>query len=207
MCYNKNMRKKRLIFYCITLLMFCQAGAVLAEVFQGRLAVAEEASNAQEIVITTEEQGAENTETVEISEAQQTGIIENCATIKDNLTKVQKSDARARVYLGRYYETILTKFVTPLNLRLVENNLSAADLVANQTKMAEARTLFTNDYVSYQKELESLVAMDCKEKAGEFHQQLAKVKSKRKIVEQDTLKMRNLISEHVKLAGKLRGKI
>lgn len=176
MCYNRNMRKKRLIFYCITLLMVCQAGGVLT----GKLAVAEEV---------------------------QAGIRENCTAIKENLAKVQKTDARARVYLGRYYETVLTKFVVPLNLRLVENNLSAADLVGNQTKMAEARALFVDDYVNYQKELESLVATSCEEKAGEFYQQLVKVRKKRKIVEQDVLKVRNLISEHVKLAGELRGKL
>ena len=49
--------------------------------------------------------------------------------------------------------------------------------------------------------------MSCEEKAGEFYQQLVKVRQKRKIVEQDVLKVRNLISEHVKLAGELRGKV
>ncbi len=205
MCYNRNMRKKRLIFYCITLLMLCQGGGILT----GKLAVAEEALGVSETEVATEtaETDAVGTEKVEISETLQAGIRENCTTIKENLAKVQKTDARARVYLGRYYETILTKFVTPLNLRLVENNLSAADLVENQTKMADARTLFINDYVNYQKELESLVAMSCEEKEGEFYQQLVKVRQKRKIVEQDVLKVRNLISEHVKLAGELRGKI
>ncbi len=199
------MRKKRLIFYCITLLMLCQGGGILT----GKLAVAEEALGVSETEVATEtaETDAVGTEKVEISETLQAGIRENCTTIKENLAKVQKTDARARVYLGRYYETILTKFVTPLNLRLVENNLSAADLVENQTKMADARTLFINDYVNYQKELESLVAMSCEEKEGEFYQQLVKVRQKRKIVEQDVLKVRNLISEHVKLAGELRGKI
>lgn len=205
MCYNRNMRKKRLIFYCITLLMVCQAGEVLT----GKLAVAEEVSG--ETVAENFEAGSGAgsgaTSEAEIPETVQAGIRENCTAIKENLAKVQKADARARVYLGRYYETVLTKFVTPLNLRLVENNLSAADLVGNQTKMAEARALFVDDYVNYQKELESLVAINCEEKAGEFYQQLVKVRKKRKIVEQDVLKVRNLISEHVKLAGELRGKL
>ncbi len=193
--------------------MVCQAGGVLT----GKLAVAEEVSG--ETVAENFEAGSEmgaraiseansdaNSET-EISETVQAGIRENCTAIKENLAKVQKADARARVYLGRYYETVLTKFVVPLNLRLVENNLSAADLVGNQTKMAEARALFVDDYVNYQKELESLVATSCEEKAGEFYQQLVKVRKKRKIVEQDVLKVRNLISEHVKLAGELRGRL
>lgn len=200
MCYNRNMRKKRLIFYCITLLMLCQVGGGLT----GGMVMAETAAEGSE---TGSEAGSETGSVAEASESVQAGIRENCTAIKENLAKVQKADARARVYLGRYYETVLTKFVTPLNLRLVENNLSAADLVENQTKMADARTLFINDYVNYQKELESLVAMSCEEKAGEFYQQLVKVRQKRKIVEQDVLKVRNLISEHVKLAGELRGKV
>ena len=194
------MRKKRLIFYCITLLMLCQVGGGLT----GGMVMAETAAEGSE---TGSEAGSETGSVAEVSESVQAGIRENCTAIKENLAKVQKADARARVYLGRYYETVLTKFVTPLNLRLVENNLSAADLVENQTKMADARTLFINDYVNYQKELESLVAMSCEEKAGEFYQQLVKVRQKRKIVEQDVLKVRNLISEHVKLAGELRGKV
>ncbi len=187
--------------------MLCQVGGGLT----GGMVAAEEAPEVAEaeVVTGTAETDVEavGAEKVEISETLQTGIRENCTAIKENLAKVQKADARARVYLGRYYETVLTKFVTPLNLRLVENNLSAADLVENQTKMADARTLFINDYVNYQKELESLVAMSCEEKAGEFYQQLVKVRQKRKIVEQDVLKVRNLISEHVKLAGELRGKV
>lgn len=168
------------------------------------LAVAETTADGSETGLGT---SSETGSVAEVSESVQAGIRENCTVIKENLAKVQKADARARVYLGRYYETVLTKFVTPLNLRLVENNLSAADLVGNQTKMADARTLFINDYVNYQKELESLVAMNCEEKAVEFYQQLVKVRQKRKIVEQDVLKVRNLISEHVKLAGELRGKV
>ena len=201
------MRKKRLIFYCITLLMLCQVGGGLT----GGMVMAKEALAVAETTTGGSETGSEadsgTGSIAEVSESVQAGIRENCTAIKENLAKVQKADARARVYLGRYYEMVLTKFVTPLNLRLVENNLSAADLVENQTKMADARTLFINDYVNYQKELESLVAMSCEEKAGEFYQQLVKVRQKRKIVEQDVLKVRNLISEHVKLAGELRGKV
>lgn len=201
------MRKKRLIFYCITLLMLCQVGGGLTGgmvMAKEALAVAETTTGGSEAGLGT---SSETGSIAEVSESVQAGIRENCTAIKENLAKVQKADARARVYLGRYYEMVLTKFVTPLNLRLVENNLSAADLVENQTKMADARTLFINDYVNYQKELESLVAMSCEEKAGEFYQQLVKVRQKRKIVEQDVLKVRNLISEHVKLAGELRGKV
>lgn len=168
-----NMRKKRLIFYCIILMFFCQC----------------------------------STGAMAITEAQSEAIVEHCATIKDDLKKVQKEDARVRVYLGGYYETILSKFITPLNVRLVENNLSSAGLVENQNDFAASRTIFANDFINYQQGLEELVGMDCKEKPEEFYNKLVTVRQKRKTMVQDVLKMRSLISEHVKLVEGLKGKL
>ena len=167
------MKKKRLIFYCIILMFFCQYST-------GVMAITKEQSAA---------------------------IEKNCDTIRDNLKKVQKEDARVRVYLGGYYETILSKFIMPLNVRLVENNLSSAGLIENQNKFAEAKTTFANDFVTYQQGLEELVGMDCKQKPDEFYDKLVVVRQKRKIMVQDVLKMRSLISEHVRLVEGLKGKV
>lgn len=142
-----------------------------------------------------------------ISENQKNAIVDHCELIRDSLKSTQKTDARTRVYLGGYYETILSNYIMPLNVRLVENNLSTAELVENQNKFAEVKTLFANDFVGYQQELEGLVSMNCKEEPEGFYNQLDKVRQKRKIVEQDTLRMRSLISEHVKLVNQLKGKL
>lgn len=173
LCYNKDMRKKRLIFYCITLMLICQYP----------------------------------TGVMAISEVQSEAITEKCDVIRDNLRKVQKEDAKARVYLGGYYDAILTKFITPLNVRLVENNLSSAGLVENQNDFAETKTLFANDFVKYQQELEELVGMDCEKEPEKFYDKLVIVRQKRKIMAQDVLKMRSLISEHIKLVTDLEGKV
>ncbi len=142
-----------------------------------------------------------------ITEAQNTAIVGHCDTIKDDLKKVQKEDARVRVYLGGYYETILSKFIVPLNVRLVENSLSSAGLVENQNKFAEAKTTFASDFIAYQQGLEELVGVDCKQKPEEFYDKLVTVRQKRKIMVQDVLKMRSLISEHVRLVENLKGKV
>ena len=142
-----------------------------------------------------------------ISDTQKNAISDHCSEIKDSLKSIQKTDARTRVYLGGYYENVLSDFIMPLNVRLVENNLSNAKLVENQNQVAETKTLFMNDYIGYQQNLEELIAMDCKIDAENFYNKLDKVRQKRKIVEQDTLKMRNLMSEHVKLANQLKGKL
>ena len=138
---------------------------------------------------------------------QAAGITDHCDTIKENLKKVQKSDARTRVYLGGYYETILSDFMVPLNVRLVENNISDAGLIENQSKLAEAKGLFVDDYVKYQQGLEELVNMHCKSDTETFYEKLQSVRKKRGIVEQDVLKMRSLLSRHVDLVNGLKGKI
>lgn len=142
-----------------------------------------------------------------ISEPQEKAIVDHCKTIRSSLKDTQRADSRTRVYLGEYYDKILTDFVTPLNMRLVENNLSTAELVENQNKIADTKTLFNNDFVSYQQDLEELVLMDCADDPAGFYDKLVKVRQKRKIVEQDTLRMRSLISTHVKLANQLKGKL
>ena len=142
-----------------------------------------------------------------ITEGQSAAIVDNCDTIREDLKKVQKEDARVRVYLGGYYETILTKFVTPLNVRLVENNLSSADLVENQNDFAAAKALFVNDFVTYQQGLEELVGMDCKKEPEKFYDNLRVVRQKRKVMTQDVLKIRSLISAHIRLVEGLKGRL
>ena len=142
-----------------------------------------------------------------ITEGQSAAIVDQCDTIREELKKVQKEDARVRVYLGGYYETILTKFITPLNVRLVENNLSSADLVENQNDFAAVKALFVNDFVTYQQGLEELVGMDCKNKPAEFYEKLVKVRQKRKTMEQDVLKLRTLITSQINIVTRLRSKV
>lgn len=176
-CYNESMTRKRLIFYYIIFFTIMQVFGV----------------NLQIVSAVAEEQNAV--------------IVSHCSLIKDDLKKVQKEDARVRVYLGGYYEAILTKFITPLNVRLVENNLSNASLVENQNKFVETKTTFVNDFIKYQQELEELVGIDCKDSSEVFYDKLQVVRQKRKIMAQDVLKMRSLISEHIKLVDNLKGKI
>lgn len=142
-----------------------------------------------------------------VTDNQKEAVVEKCDVIHDDLKKVQKEDARVRVYLGGYYETILSKYITPLNVRLVENNLSSAGFVENQNKFASERATFSNDFIVYQKGLEELVGMDCKTEPERFYDKLVIVQQKRKMMAQDVLKMRDLISEHIKLVMGLRSKV
>jgi len=175
------MRKSRIIFYCITLMLFCQVVAGWSGVWAD--------------------------EKVELTEVQEAAIKDHCEAIRDSLKKVQKEDSRLRVYLGAYYETMLTKFIIPLNVRLVEENLSNAKLVENQNKFAEAKSSFVEDFVDYQKGLEGLIAMDCKVEPEGFYVKLTEVRQGRTIMEKDVAKLNELAGEHVKLVKELKGRL
>lgn len=142
-----------------------------------------------------------------ITDEQSAAIKDHCETIRENLKRVQKEDSRVRVYLGGYYETILSKFIVPLNVRLVENNLSSAGLVENQNKFAAVKADFADDFVKYQKELEELVGMDCKEKPADFYDKLTAVRQRRQVMVKDVQRMRSLISGHVQLVESLKGEL
>ena len=142
-----------------------------------------------------------------ISEERKNVISERCEIIRDNLKDVQRSDSRVRIYLGRYYETILNKFMIPLNLRLVENNLSETDLIKNQNDFNEARTDFINNYVTYQKSLEELVMSDCKADPESFYNKLVDVRQKRATVNDEANKLRKLAGWQMSFAQALKEKI
>lgn len=138
-----------------------------------------------------------------ISEAQRDVISTHCQSIKDDLKNIQRADSKTRIYLGGHYEAILNKFIIPLNIRLIENNLSTAELVENQNEYAKAKVAFANDFVTYQQSLEELVGVDCKNNPNEFYEKLKIVRQKRKTMRQDIDKMKVLISGHVKLVSGL----
>lgn len=147
---------------------------------------------------------AEGEEEPTITDSQKAIIVDHCDTIKDSLKSLQRVDSRTRVYLGRYYETILTNFITPLNLRLVENNISNPELLDNQTNFANKRTSFVNDFIVYQQALEELVNVNCKSEPDRFYKKLLVAREKRAIVNKDVSKLRSYTDEQMKLVEGLK---
>lgn len=142
-----------------------------------------------------------------ISEAQSQNLKEHCDEVREKLKIVQKNDAKTRVFLGSKYETILNKYIVPLNVRLVENNLSSNGLINLQNSFAETRAVFNADYINYQQSLENLVTIDCRTEPDRFYNELSIVRKKRLTMEQDVLKMRNLLTQYVKSITELKGKM
>ena len=142
-----------------------------------------------------------------VSRAQSENLVKHCDEAREKLRTVQKNDAKTRVFLGGKYEIILNKYIVPLNLRLVENNLSTNGLIDLQNSFAEAKGVFINDYINYQQSLENLVGIDCKTEPDKFYNELSIVRKRRMTMEQDVLKIRNMLTQYVKLVTELKGKI
>ena len=142
-----------------------------------------------------------------IAKNQEEAISDHCESIRNSLKTIQKNDAKARVHLGGRYETILNKFLMPLNVRLVENNLPSAELAENQNDFASTKAIFASDYIEYQQKLEELVAMDCKNQPAEFYEKLIKVRQKRKTMEQDVLRLRTLLTKQINIVTSLMSKV
>ncbi|MBR2543531.1 hypothetical protein IKF03_02970 [Candidatus Saccharibacteria bacterium] len=144
---------------------------------------------------------------VAISETQKLAIIDNCEAIRENLKNVQKLDSRMRVFFGQHFEAILSKFIIPLNLRLVENSLSNTNLIENQNEFASKKTAFAADFISYQQELENLMMLDCKSNPEKFYEKIEVVRGKREIVFNDVARMKKLITKNMQLVEKMKAEV
>ena len=142
-----------------------------------------------------------------ISESKKETISKNCSTIVENLKELQREDSKTRVYLGRYYEVLQSRFITPLNVRLSENTLSNDSFVKNQNDFSKGRNNFMIDFIEYQKELERLISTDCKNRPAEFYDILVKTRELRKIVESDAKYIKGLANEHLELVKKIGEKL
>lgn len=140
-----------------------------------------------------------------LSEERRGSISQNCGTIRQSLKRLQYSDSRARTYFGAIYETVASKYITPLNVRLVKNDLSSSSLISLQSKIASARSDFSADFIDYSKSLEELISLDCRLEPDDFYAHLRTTREKRAKVAEDMTVLNDLLVSSVKTAEKLKG--
>ena len=127
-----------------------------------------------------------------IEEQRLAAISQNCSSIKQALSQLQRADSRTRTYLGAAYETISTKFITPLNLRLTRNNHEAERLFSIQADFSAEQERFRTSYTDYMRELEGLIATDCSAHPQEFYDHLETTRNKRAALKLTTTKLSEL---------------
>ncbi|MBQ3275197.1 hypothetical protein IJH46_02115 [Candidatus Saccharibacteria bacterium] len=133
-------------------------------------------------------------------------ISENCGSIRQSLKLLQRSDSRARTYFGAIYETVSSKYITPMNLRLVKNDLSSVSLLNIQTSIASTRADFSSDFIDYSRSLEELIALDCRLEPEEFYEKLESTREKRAKVAADMKVLNELLVNSYKAVENLKGK-
>lgn len=140
-----------------------------------------------------------------LSEAQRGAVSQNCSDIKQSLTQLQKVDSRTRTYLGTTYETILTRFIVPLNLRLVKNNRPSLPTI--QSNFTAEQVKFRDFYTEYMRELENLISIDCSVQPDEFYDHLEVVRGKREVLRKTTVRLSELADEQYRTVFDLRSSL
>ena len=133
----------------------------------------------------------------ELSDDQTGAISQHCATTKQSLRTLQRTDARSRSYLGSAYENLLSDYISPLNLRLINSNQPNANLTKIHSQILETRQDFISRYTSYSQALEELISSDCQNHPNEFYDKLTNTRKKRAELSSVTTTLRNLFSEHL----------
>lgn len=131
----------------------------------------------------------------EVSDEKLSNVETNCASIKESLKRTQNADKNTRISLGRTYQTMLTDFITPLNVRLLKNNRFDANLADIQTDFSNDRDKFNQAYINYSKEFETLLSINCKTEPGVFYNQLQTTREMRKNVAHAAARLSSDVSD------------
>ncbi|MBQ3430296.1 hypothetical protein IJG21_02635 [Candidatus Saccharibacteria bacterium] len=143
----------------------------------------------------------------EVSKEKIARITQYCETIKSNFKRLAVSDSKTRTYYGGIYETVSSKYITPLNLRLIKNNYSLSDFIELQSSFISARSKFSSDFIDYSKSLEELSVFDCKNNPSEFYEKLNQTREKRAVLRTDIETLNSLFKTHVSLVKDLKGSL
>ena len=142
-----------------------------------------------------------------LNDTERGNISMSCASIQTSLKNVQRNDSKTRVILGTNYQTLLSNYISPLNVRLIKNNLPDSTLISIQSEAITSRNSFTNLFVTYSQRLESLISIDCKNQPDTFYSELENVRYLRSQLEESVNKVNTALSNHLKTVNQLREKL
>ena len=123
-------------------------------------------------------------------------ISQNCSIIRERLRRIESAGAKSRVYLGTQYESIYSGLMSNFSLRLMRNGIANQDIADQQASFASERERFRNDFIGYSQELQTLIAMDCRNEPEKFYKQLEKTRTKRDDIAKSINRMNEIIAKH-----------
>ncbi len=122
-----------------------------------------------------------------------------CSKIKFQIDKTKVNDRLTRVNYGQSYESILNNYMTPINLRLVENRYHKTDLLVKETHNFENNlNQFRSKYKKYYKKIDKLSNINCQENTDEFYKTLKEVQTSRKNVKQEIIELEDSFDNYQK---------
>lgn len=143
-------------------------------------------------VASAQETGVETNEDI----AQQ--VAGNCQGIRNSLTQIHLRDALFRFNRAQSYEFITLRLMTPLNSRLLLNKVEASSLVRLTAQYDSTLNRFRTNYIKYDDQLASTIAIDCKKQPAEFYEALTKARQLREVVHQDVKQLNQYVTDYQK---------
>ena len=138
----------------------------------------------------------QTTHAADLSSDQTARIQANCLSIKGSLNQLHVSDALLRVNRGQIYESVGTKLMDSFNSRLANNGLDNKGLVTVGGDYQVALATFRSDYASYERQLSSVINIDCVKTPTAFHNALIDARTKRSLVHTDIVRLNQYIDDY-----------
>lgn len=131
-----------------------------------------------------------------LTEEQQRQLQINCTTIKSSLSQLHASDALLRVNRGQIYESMKSRLMDRFNGRLTSNSLDAKGLISTTQDYQESLERFRSSYQSYERQLATLIRIDCVENPQDFYVTLQDTREKRTKVHETVTQLHELIDDY-----------
>ena len=131
-------------------------------------------------------------------------ISSSCQTLKQNLKTIQRTDSRTRSYLGSVYQTLLTNYITPLNLSLVKHNRPSTTITRLYSDILDSRSDFVEKFTSYSQAYEELLNVDCKNDSTNFYYKLENVRKSRVALNDSAKHLRTLFGNFYTATARLK---
>ncbi len=120
----------------------------------------------------------------------------NCIEAQTTLNQLNATDTLLRVNRGQLYESVETKLMTPLNMRLGLNKLGNTDLTTLSSQYEQQLGEFRLDYQQYGEAMSKTLKIDCINQPVAFYDSVADTRTKRSLTHDSTVQLHKTIQDY-----------